>query len=109
MPPAPPLNWDRNLSRAATRQALDLKRMGRLSHTGSDGSKVGQRVSDSGYEWQAVGENIAWNYQSVRAVVIGWKNSPGHCENMMSQSYSQMGAAQAGAYMVQVFGRPRNR
>ena len=105
MPPAPPLRWNSLLSRAAYTHATDMYKNNFIDHTGHDGSSISDRVSRTGYRWQAVGENIAWNVPTVRRAVIGWRNSPGHCVNMMSKSFREMGAAKKGAYMVQVFGR----
>ena len=48
------------------------------------------------------------------AAVQGWLNSPGHCANIMSPTYTEMGTAfavndksGAGIYWVQVFGAAR--
>jgi uncharacterized protein YkwD len=85
-----------------------------FSHTGRDGRSPSQRVNAAGYTAQAVGENIAAGYGSMAAVVDGWMGSEGHCANLMSASYSQMGlacargsASQYGIYWTQVLARPR--
>ena len=36
--------------------------MHRMTHTGSDGSDAGQRISREGYRWSAWGENVAMGY-----------------------------------------------
>lgn len=105
MPPAPPLSWNGQLARAAQRHADDMYRNGFFNHRGSDGSDMAQRISEAGYRWRAVAENIAWGHPDVAAVVQGWKDSPGHCENMMDGEYTEMGAARAGMYWVQDLGR----
>lgn len=105
MPPVPALKWNGQLEQASRRHADDMKNNGFFSHTGSDGSSMSARVSQAGYAWRAVAENIAWGYPNVSSVVEGWKDSPGHCENMMSGSYTEMGAARAGTYWVQDLGR----
>lgn len=107
MPPAPPLRWSPKLAQAARAHARDMNRHNYFSHQGRNGSSISDRVEDTGYRWQAVGENIAWNYSGVSAVVQGWRESPGHCRNMMSSSFTEMGAAIEGVYYVQDFGRPR--
>ncbi|MCB0549798.1 MAG: CAP domain-containing protein [Phaeodactylibacter sp.] len=105
MPPVPPLSWNNQLARAALRHANDMNKNNFFDHRGSDGSAMSERISDTGYAWRAVAENIAWGHPDVAAVVQGWKNSPGHCENMMSGEYKEIGAARAGGYWVQDLGR----
>ena len=105
MRPVPPLTWNAQLAQAAAAHAEDLRRHDRMGHTGSDGSSVSERARRTGYRWSYIGENVAWNYPSPQAVVQGWKESPGHCRNLMNPGFREMGAAEAGAYTVQVLGR----
>lgn len=112
--PAAPLAWNDALAAAAHAHATDMARTQQFEHRGSDGSAVGQRVSRQNYAWQAVGENIAAGAGSAQQVVAGWLKSPGHCANLMSADYTQMGAAYVLApdaplniYWAQVFGTPR--
>ena len=79
-----------------------------FDHIGSDGSEVSDRVSATGYNWQTVGENIAWGYRDISSVFLGWRDSPGHCRNIMNANFQQMGSARAGDYWVQDFARPRS-
>ena len=105
MPPAPALSWNTQLANAARRHAGDMQRNDFFNHRGSDGSDMAQRIEEAGYQWQTIAENIAWGHPDVASVVQAWKESPGHCENMMNSQYSEMGAARAGAYWVQDLGR----
>ncbi|MDX1940768.1 MAG: CAP domain-containing protein [Saprospiraceae bacterium] len=107
MPPVAPITWNDQLAEAAQRHANDMAKNDHFDHTGTDGSSSAQRISDAGYKWRSVGENIAWGYQDIKAVVAGWVKSKGHCQNMMSADYTEMGAAQNGTYWVQTFGKPR--
>ncbi len=107
MPPAPPLQWNSLLAQAAQRHADDMRRNRFFDHDGSDGSTMSSRISAAGYSWSSVAENIAWGYDDIPSVVRGWRDSPGHCQNIMSKDYTEMGAAQAGTYWVQTFGRRR--
>ncbi|GJM34463.1 MAG: hypothetical protein DHS20C18_34640 [Saprospiraceae bacterium] len=107
MPPAAPLQWDDLLSNAAQRHANDMGNNGFFSHTGSDGSSSSTRVTDAGYNWQSVGENIAFGYSGIEAAVDAWINSEGHCRNIMNASFTEMGAARKGTYWVQDLGKPR--
>ncbi len=106
-PPVPALRWDARLAKAARAHAADMKSSNRMSHTGSDGSTIGQRARRAGYAWSMIGENVAWGYSDIPSVVEGWKNSDGHCRNMMKKEYVHLGAAQYGVYWVQEFGVPR--
>ena len=52
----------------------------------------------------AYGENIATGYRTEKEVVKGWIASPGHCKNIMSKLYKEMGVARYGNYWTQEFG-----
>lgn len=111
---APPLTLSPSLSAAAREHARDMARHSMLSHQGSDGSTPALRISREHYAWRAVAENVASGPTSAQEVVDGWVASPGHCENLMSPRYTQMGIAytvdpksEGGVYWAQEFGRPR--
>ncbi len=88
-----PLAWHCSLETAAERHSKDMADNNFFSHTGSDGSNAGQRISATGYPWRAWGENIAAGYATVESVVTGWLESPGHCANIMNPTVTEMGAA----------------
>jgi uncharacterized protein YkwD len=109
--PAPPLRLNPKLHSIANAHAGDMARHDYFSHTGRDGSTVDGRATRAGYAWDAIGENIAAGQLSADAAVRGWMNSPGHCANIMSPAFSEMGAAfvvnrqsSQGIYWAQVFG-----
>jgi len=109
--PAPPLRLNPVLYGVASAHAGDMARHDFFSHTGRDGSTVDGRATRAGYDWRAIGENIAAGQVSADAAVRGWINSPGHCANIMSPAFSEMGAAfvvskqsSQGIYWTQVFG-----
>jgi uncharacterized protein YkwD len=68
---------------------------GFLSHTGSDASSTDERLAREGYLWRAVGENIAVGQSTAAEVVRGWLSSEGHCRNIMSPDFHEIGAAYA--------------
>ncbi len=112
-PPAPAVAWSSALARTASQHASDLAARADISHTGSDGSDVGQRASAAGYGWTSVAENIAGGPASVAQVMSGWLSSPGHCANIMGASFRDVGMAcvmQAGSlytrYWTLVLARP---
>jgi len=104
------LAWHCSLEAAAQRHSTDMAVNNIFSHTGSDGTNAGQRISATGYPWHAWGENIAAGYATVESVVTGWLNSPGHCANIMNPIVTEMGAASTSSassdyqnYWTQVF------
>jgi|SRR5690554_1583690 len=106
-PPTRTLALERRLVAAAEVHTADMVRNGFFSHTGSDGSSVGQRVTREGYAWRAVGENIAWGQRSVEQVVAAWMESPGHCRAIMDAQFTELGAARAENHWTLVFATPR--
>lgn len=113
---AEPLAWSCKLEAAAEMHAEDMAENDYFSHTGTDGNEIQHRVSDTGYRWQAVGENIAAGHSSSAAAVEGWLESPGHCRNIMSADFTEMGMANAkpssaesrySSFWVQVLAHPR--
>ncbi len=86
-----------------------------FDHVSPQGVEVSQVALSLGYEYIAVGENIALgNFKDDKALVEAWMDSPGHRENILSGNYTEMGIA-AGKSMyegrptwigVQIFGRP---
>jgi uncharacterized protein YkwD len=112
-PAASPLAYAPALERAAAAHARDMARRGALGHRGADGSTPGERVLRAGYRWLAVAENVAAGQRDADAVVRSWLASPGHCANIMSGEFTEMGvafatdaASEAGIYWAQVFALP---
>lgn len=109
----PPLTLSAVLSRAALIHSQDMVSKSFLEHRGSDGSMVGERATRVGYKWRTVGENIANGAETADAVVQLWLESPGHCANIMTAGFTEMGIAYAvdrksaaGIYWTQVFAAP---
>ena len=103
---APPLAWSARLEAAALRHSRDMARTDRLSHRGSDGSRVGARATEAGYDWRRIGENVAQGPGSVEAAVAGWLASPSHCGGIMDPGYTQVGAAKVDRFWTLVSARP---
>ncbi|MFJ8577512.1 CAP domain-containing protein [Micromonospora sp. NPDC093277] len=98
------------LTLAAQRHSQDQADHKTMTHDGSDGSNVGERLDRVGYAWRAYGENVAWNQQSPAAVMDAWMNSSGHRANILNCSFTQIGVGVArsnGPYWTQDFGTPR--
>jgi uncharacterized protein YkwD len=114
--PAAPLAWNELLQTAATRHAEDMAQRGSMSHTGGDGSDVGSRVNRVGYDWWGVSENVSAGYRSGPDALLGWMKSPGHCANLMTPDYTEVGVGAAfakgdrfGWYRAMVLAKGRNR
>jgi len=108
------LQWDCKLASAADTHSRDMVDNNFFSHTGSNGLRVTDRVTAAGYEWRAVGENIAAGQPTEESVMLDWLGSPGHCTNIMNANYKDFGSAviftdQASfsSYWTQVFGAQR--
>jgi len=83
------------VSRAAQLHAIDMAAMRKMTHTGSNGSSVGQRVTASGFYWRSVGENIAAGQTSAQQVMTAWMNSPGHRANILNRGFQYIGVGVA--------------
>ena len=110
--PSPSLAWNDRLAAAALAHSRDMAEHDYFDHVDRSGAAVAQRASQQGYRWRAVGENIAGGQGSPQQVVAGWLASPGHCANMLSPDFTEMGAAYAinaktkmDIFWTQVFGR----
>ena len=91
--PAPPVAWNDTLARAAEAHARDMVARDRFSHVAAPGRTLADRVGAAGYRWASLGENIAGGYPSIDAVVAGWVKSPGHCRNLMTAKFTEVGLA----------------
>ena len=115
-PNVPPLKLSPILSRAALAHAQDMSAHQRFEHRGSDSSMPADRALRAGYNWLAVGENIAEGAANAEVVVQGWLQSPGHCVNIMSPQYREMGLAyftdfahKGDIYWAQTFGTEKKK
>jgi len=114
-PAAGPLRWQVQAEQAALVQAQYLQQNNLFTHTGAGGSSVGDRLSATGYVWQAVGENLAAGYTDFATVLQGWIASPGHCVNVMNGNYVDVGVVLVQGtssntyrtYWAMVSGKPR--
>ncbi|MGW4686385.1 CAP domain-containing protein [Streptomyces sp. NPDC004244] len=105
----PALTINAKLTAAAQSHSQDMAAHANMSHTGSDGSDPGQRITRAGYTWSTYGENVAYGYSTPAAVMEGWMNSPGHKRNILDCSFKEIGIGYAGPnhYWTQDFGAAR--
>ncbi|MGW0957258.1 CAP domain-containing protein [Streptomyces sp. NPDC002545] len=97
------------LTKAAQAHSEDMAAHRNMSHTGSDGSNPGDRITRAGYTWQTYGENVAYGYATPEQVMAGWMSSAGHKANILNCSFKEIGVglAQPGNYWTQEFGAAR--
>ncbi len=114
--PAGELTWNPTLARAALSHSVDMATKDYVSHKGSDGKEVSYRAEAVGYSWITVGENISAGREDSQEVVTAWLQSPVHCENIMRQSFTEMGAAcfhnkdtKYKTFWTVVFGSPKDK
>lgn len=100
-----PLAADARLARTAQAHADDMARNAYFSHTGQDGSSVGDRVKRQGYGFCFVAENIAQGQEGALQALAGWQKSPGHRKNLLSGNAIHFGMAQSGESWVMVLGK----
>lgn len=108
------------LAEAARAFALYLATSGKFGHS-ADGREPHQRTEERGYRHCLVAENLAWNADSrgfqtrqlAGEIVQGWKESPGHRENMLLADATEIGVAVVPApyrvlkfIAVQILARP---
>ncbi|MFD5268869.1 CAP domain-containing protein [Streptomyces sp. NPDC058335] len=104
-----PVTLNAQLSQAAQAHSADMASHNTMSHTGSDGSDPGQRITRAGYLWSTYGENVAYGYSTPEQVMAGWMASAGHKRNILDCGFKEIGVgvAQPGNYWTQDFGTVR--
>ncbi len=123
--PSPRLYWNDDLYASALEHSTDLAKSDTFSHYGSGTeydltgngkpSIFYERIVANGYiNYYSVGENIAGGQQTLEEVMEAWLASPGHCANIMSPNYTEVGVALViesestyGTYWTQNFGSKR--
>jgi len=85
------LTLNAKLAVAAQRHADDLVAQNYFSHTGKNGSSVGDRVTAVGYRHCLVAENLSAQYPTIQQAVMGWMASPGHRKNILLKQAQSVG------------------
>ncbi len=107
-----PLAWNPLLEAQATAYACEMIHYGFFSHNNPvTGSSLADRVSEFGYEYWTVGENLAAGQRTPEEVVRAWLESPCHKQNILNPAFTELGVGVRvggyyGVYWVQEFGRP---
>jgi uncharacterized protein YkwD len=111
----PPLTENSLLDQIATERLNDMIAKQYFAHVSPTGSSAETVAAADGYNYIALGENLALGTFAGDAGVVGaWMGSPGHRANILNIHYTQIGVAAKDAIFeggeawiaVQVFGRP---
>jgi uncharacterized protein YkwD len=88
------LNYNYSLAAAASAHSQDMAQGGFISHTGSNGSDPGSRISSHGYSYSAYGEIIykgPGSYNNAGSAVSAWMDSSAHHDILVSTTYTDAG------------------
>lgn len=108
----PPLVIDETLSLVAEDYACRMIEGNFFAHLDPETLKgPGERVTDKGYVFHTVGENLAAGQQTASDVVEQWMASPSHRANILGETWRETGLAvcvggRYGTYWVQLFADP---
>lgn len=83
----PPLQEQPQLESSAQQWTNSMVSAGDLTH----GVDFAARIAATGYVFQTAGENIATGFLTPSDVVSGWMHSAGHCRNILTPSYRDVG------------------
>jgi len=104
------------LNAAAAAKAKDMLTQNYWAHFAPDGKTPWGFISQTGYKYSVAGENLARDFDSSSAVVVAWMNSPSHKQNLLDNSFTEIGVAVTegnlngvnGSLVVQMFATPAN-
>lgn len=105
--PTHPVTWNETLEKTGFLHSRDMQSHRYFSHFSKRGKSPADRLKAQGYRYSSFAENIfaAEGYTpSTREVVNAWKNSPGHCKNLMNNTVREMGVGIYKGYYTQLFG-----
>ncbi len=107
--PALKANWQ--LSRCARYKSQDMINKNYFAHQSPTYGSPFDMIESFGISMAAGGENIAMGQRTPKEVVAAWMNSPGHRGNILSTSFTEIGAGCAkdkngSYYWTQMFIRP---
>jgi uncharacterized protein YkwD len=110
----PPLKMNLTLVAVARAHSANMARQGKMEHV-LDGKAPNRRVTEGGYRWASVAENIAtgegWDLEDV---MKDWMSSKIHRDNILARKFTEIGIGIAddgkgNVYFTQVFARPKKR
>lgn len=87
------LKWNFQLAAAASEHSVDMALHNYFEHDSRNGQPFTDRMARNGYNWRAAGENISAGRETVKSAIDSWIKSPGHCANIMSPEFREVGVA----------------
>lgn len=90
-----PLHLDAALCAAAGDRMQDMFAKHYFDHISPDGIDPFTWAERRGYDYRAIGENLATGYPTATSVVSGWMHSEGHRQNVLGAAYDEIGIAVA--------------
>lgn len=85
------LKLNNQLSAAAQEKAKDMVSRDYWSHNTPEGDAPWVFITQSGYQYQKAGENLAYGFLTSDQVVTGWMNSATHRANVLDNAYREVG------------------
>ena len=101
-----PVTVDSRLTTAAQKHSQDQADTETMTHVGSDGSTLGERITRAGYKWRKVGENVASGTTSPEYAMQMWMNSDAHRKNILNCAFKNIGVGVVDGYWTQDFATP---
>lgn len=113
------LAYDDTLATVAALHSVDMAKENYFDHADENGCTSSCRVTNAGYAWRAVGENLfliksSYRYSANEAsaiIVQGWMGSDGHRHNIENKDFTVEGIGVVvlgdAIYATEVLARPR--
>jgi uncharacterized protein YkwD len=92
-----PYQFDAAIAAAAATHSADQAAQRKMSHTGTDGSNAGQRLTRQGVRWNSWGENVGAGFNDPATLAQAWLASPTHRPIVLHATYTRVGAGVATA------------
>lgn len=108
-----PLTANQLLAKAAIDKAQAIFNAQIFKHNFGD-KRFSSWVSEAGYHYSYVGENLALDFTTSEGVITAWNNSSSHQKNLLNPYYQEIGVAsmpgqfagQETTVVVEIFGAP---
>ena len=84
---------DPMLDKSAADKCADMVAKDYWSHKGPDGLEAWYFVKKYNY-YNEAGENLAYGFRNEQSIVEGWMKSPGHKENIVKPTFTNVGYAE---------------
>jgi hypothetical protein len=86
-----PLASNSLLDSAAAAHSQDMSQNNFFSHTGSDGSTMGQRLLAAGYNYTSAREDLAAGQENAALILADWSASPAHLPLLTDPGLTEAG------------------